>query len=69
MRDHDLLLAQDRHAALLRESETWRMARLAKTTRPRHTLLRSRALHRCGRWLVAWGWRLQLRYGNLELES
>lgn len=63
---HDLLKAQDRHAALLREHTERRRARQARRSRPRHTLLRSRVLHRVGRWLVAWGSRLQRRYGTLD---
>jgi hypothetical protein len=66
MLDHDLLKAQERHTELLRESNNWRLAKLASARRPRHTLLHSRLLHRFGRWLVTWGWQLQVRYGNLE---
>jgi hypothetical protein len=69
MLDHDLLKAQERHAALARELEARRVARLAQVSRPRHTLFHSRMLDRLGAWLIAWGWSLRARYGALERTS
>lgn len=64
--DREMLAARDRRAALVRASELRRLMRLTRTARPRHTLLRSRALDLLGARLVAWGWRLRERYGNLD---
>lgn len=66
MLDHDLYRAQSHHQELRHEAAEWRLARLAQSNRPRHTLLHCRALDRLGRLLVALGWRLRARYGDLE---
>jgi hypothetical protein len=66
MLDHDLLKAQERYTNLLNEAQEWRLACESQHTRPRHELMHSRVLDRFGKALVAWGWRLRARYGNLE---
>jgi hypothetical protein len=66
MLDYDLLKAQNRHAELARTAAMRRLAKRAGVERPRRASFRSRLLDRLGRSLVAWGWWLRARYGNLE---
>jgi hypothetical protein len=53
-----------RRQDLLREAESSRLAHQALAGRDPHSRLPSRALARLGRWLEAWGWRLQERYSS-----
>ena len=59
----DFLVQQERYKDLLREAEEYRLIRKALAGRPRRTRLHCQALVWLGRRLVAWGWRLQERYG------
>lgn len=61
-----VLAQRERYRDLLREAEQHRLVRLAREERaPRNHLYR-RTLAWVGRCLMAWGWRLQQRYGKTQ---
>jgi hypothetical protein len=60
---NDVLVQEERRKDLLREAEEYRLARLVLAGRERRPRLYYRALTWLGRRLVAWGYRLQARYG------
>lgn len=57
------LIHQERYQELLREAERYRLVRQARAGREKRDSFHCRALTWLGRRLVAWGWRLQERYG------
>jgi hypothetical protein len=60
----DIVLIQEaRHQELLRQAERERLIRQALAGRKTSDSFYRRALTWLGRQLVAWGWRLQERYG------
>ena len=59
----ELWMQQERYQELLREAQTERFLRQARTASPQYRRLRRRALIWLGRQLVAWGQSLQCRSG------
>ena len=59
----DFLVRQEQYKDLLREAERYRLVRQVLAGRERRYLFYYRALTWLGFRLVAWGWRLQERYG------
>ena len=59
----ELWMQQERYQELLREAQTERFLRQARTASPQYRRLRRRALIWLGRRLVAWGQSLQCRSG------
>jgi hypothetical protein len=57
------LIHQERYKELLREAERYRLVRQVRTGHERRHLFYRQALAWLGRRLIAWGWRLQERYG------
>ena len=57
------LIHQERYKDLLREAERYRLAQQALAGREKRDRFHRRALTWLGGRLVAWGWRLQERYG------
>jgi hypothetical protein len=66
MRWIDYDLARNRHDELLRASQ---QNRLATTLLRRRVAFYAPLLARTGQWLIAWGWRLRARYGEIELHT
>jgi hypothetical protein len=60
---NDVLAQQERYVDLRREVEQERLARHALNGRERRASPYRRVLAWLGQRLVAWGWRLQVRYG------
>jgi hypothetical protein len=58
-----VLAEQERCEDLRREADRYRRVQQALAGRQGHHHFRCRAMNWLGRWLVAWGWRLQERYG------
>jgi hypothetical protein len=66
----DIVLIQEaRSQELLRQVERERLVRQARAGRAQSASLHCRALTWLGRQLVAWGWRLQERYGAAMTHS
>ncbi len=61
--ENDAFYAEERRKDMLREAEHDRLVRLARPARPRRARFYGRALAWMGRQLIAWGRRLQERYG------
>lgn len=59
----DVLIHQEHNKDLLREAERYRFLHRALTERSRRQRSYCRVLNWLGHWLVAWGCRLQERYG------
>lgn len=59
-----VLAQQERYEDLLREAERNRLARHELVLKERSSRRHCRAIAWLGRALVAWGWRLQERYGT-----
>jgi hypothetical protein len=59
----DALAQQERYKDFLREAEQYRLVRPALAGSDRHAGFHRRVLTWLGGRLVAWGWRLQERYG------
>ena len=57
------LIHQERYKELLREAERYRLVRKVRAGREKRHLSYRQALAWLGRRLIAWGWRLQERYG------
>ncbi len=55
-------IARTRREAWLHEAELYRMERLALSARPQRAGLVTKILFRVGRWMAAWGSRLEERY-------
>jgi hypothetical protein len=66
MRDNEWRIAQERYATLRREAAARLLLRQAREQQARRPSFGSRLLDQFGRWLIAWGWRLLVRYGVLE---
>jgi hypothetical protein len=62
----ELMVHEARRADLLREAEQERMARRALAGREKRDRLTGRALTWLGERMVAWGGRLQARYGAVS---
>jgi hypothetical protein len=62
---HEYLAARERQLDLLREAQLRRLVAQLPTS-PRGAFY-APALERLGRWLIAWGWRLRARYGEVEM--
>ena len=60
---NDVLAQQERYADLRREAERERLVRQALNGRERLARPYRHVLAWLGQRLVAWGWRLQIRYG------
>ena len=60
---NDVLARQERYVDLRREVEQERLARQALDGRERRARPHRHMLAWLGQRLVAWGWRLQVRYG------
>ncbi len=58
-----VLIQEARRQEMLRQAERERLVRQARAGRAQHAGFYCRALTWLGRQLVAWGWRLQERYG------
>lgn len=63
MARHDFAAAREQHAALLRVAQPQRLVRLAS---PHQSRRFRRLLDQLGILLIAWGWRLRARSGQLE---
>jgi hypothetical protein len=60
-------ITRERHQELLRAAEQHRRARAARSSTAHYpNTFYAPALARLGRWLIAWGWRLRARYGEVE---
>ena len=57
---------KQKHNELLREADRLRLVRAALAGRRQHARFYAPVLARLGVWLVAWGWRLRVRYGSIE---
>lgn len=60
-------ITRERYNDLLREAAHRRLLHQIRGSDPRYSdLFYAPALARLGRWLIAWGWRLRARYGEVE---
>ncbi|MCG8348976.1 MAG: hypothetical protein MI924_14490 [Chloroflexales bacterium] len=66
MWDNEWRIAQERCTTLRREAAARLLLKQAREQQARRPSLGSRILDQLGRWLIAWGWRLRVRYGVLE---
>lgn len=65
----DVWVAQEYRRDQIREADSWRLARLARTSHPRPIRFHYRLLVRFGRQMVYWGQWLQARYAEITLPN